>query len=63
MYENMYLKSTQTKKGSKMKKQNTENKKMSHKEVAEKYCSKCIYSENCEINGNWKCCPHAKMAK
>jgi len=44
-----------------MKKQTT--KKMTNKEIAKKYCSKCDYAENCEERGNYKTCPHAKMAK
>lgn len=42
--------------------------KPTHEEIAEKFCypknkKPCIYAENCETNGNWKSCPHAKSAR
>ncbi len=42
-----------------MKKQ-SEQKEINYKEIAEKHCKKCIYSENCEESGQWKTCKHIK---
>lgn len=35
--------------------------KITRKEIAEKFCKKCKYMENCQIWGNWKDCPHSRM--
>jgi len=38
-------------------------KKMTAKEITEKYCNKCKYIENCETKKIWATCIYAKMMK